>query len=186
MKNALILVLAIMLIVALSQLETYFTQPSQILPIIDKSKVSYYLADFALQQFDAQGKQSYAVSAKHLSHWQAEKRSEIIQPLITGQGKTAEDNIVTRADVAEFDHTQQQAQLSGHVSVEQNSVNAAQGFKLQTEQLLYNLSTREISTPSKIELTSPAGHLQATGLLGKLNEDYLRLNANVRATYQLP
>lgn len=74
MKNALILVLAIMLIVALSQLETYFTQPSQILPIIDKSKVSYYLADFALQQFDAQGKQSYAVSAKHLSHWQAEKR----------------------------------------------------------------------------------------------------------------
>ena len=49
MKNALILVLAIMLIVALSQLETYFTQPSQILPIIDKSKVSYYLADFSLQ-----------------------------------------------------------------------------------------------------------------------------------------
>ena len=66
------------------------------------------------------------------------------------------------------------------------AANAAQGFELQTEQLLYNLSTREISTPSKIELTSPAGHLQATGLLGKLNEDYLRLNANVRATYQLP
>jgi LPS export ABC transporter protein LptC len=186
MKNLLILVLAVVLIVALSQLETYFTQPNRILPIIDKSKVSYYLADFSLQQFDAQGQASYAVTAKHLSHWQGEKRSEIIQPLITGHGKTAEEQIITRADLAQFDHSQQQADLSGHISVEQSHTNTAQGFKLQTEQLRYNLTTREISTNSKIELTSPAGHLQATGLLGKLNEDYLRLNANVRATYQLP
>lgn len=79
---------------------------------------------------------------QHLSHWQAEKRSEIIQPLITGQGKTTEDDTSTRANVKEFDHTNSRHNY-GHVRRQTNSVNAAQGFEFRTEQLLYNLSTRK-------------------------------------------
>lgn len=66
--------------------------------------------------------------APNICHIGRLKNGEIIQPLITGQGKTTEDNIVTRADVAEFDHTQQQAQLSGHVSVEQKQCKCSAGF----------------------------------------------------------
>lgn len=59
----------------------------------------------------------------------------------------------------------------------------SQGFTLQTEHVLYDQTTREITTDADVFITSPNGTLQSTGLTAKLDANLLRLDSHVRSTY---
>lgn len=59
------------------------------------------------------------------------------------------------------------------------------GYEIVTDQLYFDQRTQEIFTESEVFITSPSGTMQSTGLQGKLNENILKFNANVRSTYQI-
>ena len=64
-------------------------------------------------------------------------------------------------------------------------IDTSQGFKLRTDHLLYDQATREISTDAEVFMTSPSGTMQSSGLTAKLNDNLLKLDSNVRSTYQV-
>ncbi|MFN3786705.1 MAG: LPS export ABC transporter periplasmic protein LptC, partial [Thiothrix sp.] len=60
-----------------------------------------------------------------------------------------------------------------------------QGLLLRTSHLLYDQNTQTVSTDAVVTITTPSGTLQSTGLTAKLDQDLLRLENNVRSTYQV-
>jgi lipopolysaccharide export system protein LptC len=64
-------------------------------------------------------------------------------------------------------------------------ITTSTGFKLQSDHLLYDQATREISTDAEVFMTSPTGTMQSTGLTAKLDDQLLRLDSHVRSTYQV-
>ncbi|SEA83937.1 MAG: LPS export ABC transporter periplasmic protein LptC [Candidatus Thiothrix putei] len=64
-------------------------------------------------------------------------------------------------------------------------INTSAGFKLQSDHLLYDQTTREISTDADVFITAPNGTMQSTGLTAKLDDNLLRFDSNVRSTYQV-
>lgn len=64
-------------------------------------------------------------------------------------------------------------------------INTSAGFKLQSDHLLYDQATREISTDADVFITAPNGTMQSTGLTAKLDDNLLRFDSNVRSTYQV-
>ncbi|WML90264.1 LPS export ABC transporter periplasmic protein LptC [Thiothrix lacustris] len=64
-------------------------------------------------------------------------------------------------------------------------IKTSAGFKLQSDRLLYDQATREISTDAEVFITSPSGTTQSTGLTAKLDDNLLKLDSNVRSTYQV-
>ncbi|HPY41979.1 MAG TPA: LPS export ABC transporter periplasmic protein LptC, partial [Thiolinea sp.] len=87
------------------------------------------------------------------------------------------------ADEAIMHHDKQEADLNGHVRLHlANQANNA--FDLQTSYLHYRFADQQLTTDQPVSITSPQLVLQGTGLDAKLDEAYLRLNANVKSTYQ--
>lgn len=64
-------------------------------------------------------------------------------------------------------------------------IQTSQGLLLRTSHLLYDQNTQTISTDAVVTITTPSGTLQSTGLTAKLDQDLLRLENNVRSTYQI-
>ena len=145
MKTLITLVIALALIVLITQLENYLGQPT-LSPVVtaDQDRIDYYLSDFSIMATSNDGKVSYNLSGRHLSHWQGRKQSLIINPI----------------------------------------VDTADGFKLQTAQLAYDQTQREITTNGEVLITKDASTMQAVGLTAKLDQGTLRLHSHVRATYQ--
>lgn len=145
MKHAITLIVILLIILLITRVEDYLgnTDISQL--VMEKDQIDYYLSDFSIMAVAADGKVSYKLSGKHLSHWQGKRQSRIIAPEIT----------------------------------------TSAGFKLHTDHLLYDQATREISTDAEVFITSPSGTMQSTGLTAKLDDHLLRLDSNVRSTYQV-
>jgi lipopolysaccharide export system protein LptC len=145
MKHVITLVVALILILLITQAEDYFGKTDIRQLTMEKDQIDYYLSDFSIMAVEADGKVSYELAGKHLSHWQGKRQSRIIAPEIT----------------------------------------TSAGFKLHTDHLLYDQATREISTDAEVFITSPSGTMQSTGLTAKLDDHLLRLDSNVRSTYQV-
>jgi lipopolysaccharide export system protein LptC len=145
MKTLITLIIALLLILLATQMENYLGQQhiGQVADA-DRDRIDYYLADFSIMATAADGSVSYNLAGRHLSHWQGQKHSLIINPLLQ----------------------------------------TADGFKLQTAQLEYDQTKREISTDAEVFITHPSGAMQSVGLTAKLDEGILRLNSHVRANYQ--
>lgn len=145
MKTLVILIIALLCIIAITQLENYLGQNvATTKATANRDQVDYYLSDFSLRAIAATGTVSYQVQGSHLAHWQDQKQSLITNPIVTTQD----------------------------------------GFKLQTGELTYDQKLGEITTNDKVFITNPAGTMQSTGLNAKLGAGILRLNSDVRATYQ--
>lgn len=145
MKHVLTLIVVLLLILLITQVEDYLGKTDLSRLTMQKDQIDYYLADFSIMAIAADGKVSYELSGRHLSHWQGKRQSRIIAP----------------------------------------EINTSQGFKLHTDHLLYDQTTREITTDADVFITSPNGTMQSTGLTAKLDDNLLRFDSNVRSTYQV-
>jgi lipopolysaccharide export system protein LptC len=145
MKHVLTLIVVLLLILLITQVEDYLGKTDLSRLTMQKDQIDYYLSDFSIMAVTADGKVSYELSGRHLSHWQNKRQSRIIAP----------------------------------------EINTSQGFKLHTDHLLYDQTTREITTDAEVFITSPNGTMQSTGLTAKLDDNLLRFDSNVRSTYQV-
>jgi LPS export ABC transporter protein LptC len=91
--------------------------------------------------------------------------------------------VVLHAEEALLDHNTNTAELSGKVKLLVDNDQTAQ-LSLETAQLQYQIDTKHVTTTEEVRITTPQFQLSGTGLDSKLDESILRLNANVKSTYQ--
>lgn len=72
-----------------------------------------------------------------------------------------------------------------HSQVIDAVIETAEGYRIQTARLDFDQQSREVSTKSKVFITMPSGTMQSTGLTGKLDENLLKFDADVRSIYQV-
>lgn len=83
MKTLVTLVIALLLILLVTQMENYLGQQHIGRPTeADRDRIDYYLADFSIMATATDGSVSYTLAGRHLSHWQRLKHSLIINPLL--------------------------------------------------------------------------------------------------------
>lgn len=82
MRHAITLIVILLLILLITQLEDYLGKTDISKLAMEKDQIDYYLSDFSIMAVAADGKVSYELSGRHLSHWQGKKQSEIIAPVI--------------------------------------------------------------------------------------------------------
>ena len=186
MKAWLVLFIVLLAVILLHNLEEYLTRPQEAPKSTEYAAIDYYLTDFSLSAITASGTVSHTVDGKYLAYSQDTQSSKIIKPRIISKDTQATqpvDTATLTADEAIMQHKTQEAELSGHVRLNMaNQTNNA--FDLQTASLHYRLLDKQLSTDQPVSISSPQLTLQGTGLEAKLDEAYLRLNANVKSTYQ--
>ena len=149
-----------------------------------EKKIDYYLSNFTLLNVQENGEMRYFVTGKHLIHQQVTGATEIFNPILEAQNA---DNTSTSlvAKKAIQSKKNGEIQLQGLVVVnKESSKNAANGYNIQTSNLIYNPIARELKSDSKLFFKSEHGSLQGTGFSSKLDEQEFRINSNVQAKYQ--
>lgn len=186
MKFLLVLVSILLVVILLHNLEDYLTRPAPEQAQQDYVAVDYYLTDFRLSAITASGTVSHTMEGLYLAYSQDTKTSQIVKPSIISKDTQATQTVdaaTLTADEAVMHHDTQEADLNGNVRLYiANQVSNA--FDLQTSFLHYRFADQQVSTDQAVSITSPQLVLQGTGLEAKLDEAYLRLNANVKSTYQ--
>ena len=190
-KNHLVLVLGLLAVIMISNLEDYISSPEFSFGERDSDAVDYYLTDFKLSAITDEGKISHTMSGDYLAHWQERKTSFIIRPELissddnakAAQSTTQADAIKLNAEEALLDHSTNIAELSGKVNLLVDNDQSPQ-LTLKTAQLQYQIDNKQITTTEEVRITTPQLQLSGTGLDIKLDESYLRLNTNVKSTYQ--
>ena len=186
MRFLLVLVSVLLVVILLHNLEDYLARTDLEPTQQDYVAVDYYLTDFSLSAITASGSVSHTVDGLYLAYSQDTKVSQIVMPRIISkdtQATQAVDAATLTADEAVLHHATQEADLNGNVRLQMAS-QAEHAFDLQTSFLHYRFADQQVSTDQAVSITSPQLVLQGTGLEAKLDEAYLRLNANVKSTYQ--
>lgn len=188
-KSHLVLVSGLLAVMMLTNLEDYISSPEFSFGEPDHDTVDYYLTDFKLSAITDQGTVSHTMSGDYLAHWQQRKASFIIKPQLSSKDDNengtlqAADAVVLHAEEALLDHETNTAELSGTVKLLVNNDQQAQ-LNLETAQLQYQIDNKRVTTTEAVRITTPQFQLSGTGLDSKLDESTLRLNANVKSTYQ--
>lgn len=190
-KSPIVLVLGLLAVIMISNLEDYISSPEFSFGERDSDAVDYYLTDFKLSAITDEGKISHTMSGDYLAHWQQRKTSFIIRPELTSnddndtdaQSTKQADAITLNAEEALLNHSTNTAELSGKVNLLVDNDQSPQ-LTLKTAQLQYQIDNKHITTTEEVRITTPQLQLSGTGLDIKLDESYLRLNTNVKSTYQ--
>lgn len=188
-KSHLVLVSGLLAVIMLTNLEDYISSPEFSFGEPDHDTVDYYLTDFKLSAITGQGTVSHTMSGDYLAHWQQRKASFIIKPELSSKDDNengtlqAADAVVLHAEEALLDHETNTAELSGTVKLLVNNDQQEQ-LNLETAQLQYQIDNKRVTTTEAVRITTPQFQLSGTGLDSKLDESTLRLNANVKSTYQ--
>lgn len=190
-KSHIVLILGLLAVIMISNLEDYISSPEFSFSERDSEAVDYYLTDFKLSAITDEGKISHTMSGDYLAHWQQRKTSFIIRPELTSsddnatdaQSTAQADAMILNAEEALLDHKTNIAELTGKVNLLIDNDQSSQ-LKLATSQLQYQIDNKHITTTEEVRITTPQVQLSGTGLDIKLDESYLRLNTNVKSTYQ--
>ena len=186
-KRHFVLVLGLLAVMMISNLEDYISSPEFSFGEQDYETIDYYLNDFSLSAIKADGKVSHTMDGQYLAYWQNKDSSFIVRPRLvskddndTGQQV---DSVVITSQEAILDHKTEIAALTGVVEL-RISNNGENQLSLDTSELNYNLKDKHISTEENVSIISPHIQLTGTGLDTKLDDTTLRLNANVKSTYE--
>nr|CAA6799890.1 MAG: LPS export ABC transporter protein LptC [uncultured Thiotrichaceae bacterium] len=188
-KSHIVLVLGLLAVIMISNLEDYISSPEFSFGEQDSDAVDYYLTDFKLSAVTDEGKISHTMSGDYLAHWQQRKSSFIIKPQFVSnddggtQVATQADAVLLWAEEALLNHETNIAELNGKVRLVVDSDKSPQ-LTLETSQLNYQIDNKHITTTEEVRIITPQVQLSGTGLDSKLDESYLRLNNNVKSTYQ--
>ena len=191
-KSHLVLIGGLLAVMMLSNLEDYIRSPEFSFGEQKHDAVDYYLTDFKLSAINSTGNVSHTMSGDYLAHWQQRKTSFIIRPQLRSKddNDNLQDNpaqvadaVVLTAEEALLDHDTNTAELSGTVKLLVDNNKDAQ-LRLETAQLQYQIDNKHVTTTEDVSIITPQFQLSGTGLDSKLDESVLRLNANVKSTYQ--
>lgn len=187
-KSHLVLVLGLLAVIMISNLEDYISRPEFRFTDRDNDAVDYYLTDFKLSAITGEGKVSHTMSGDYLAHWQQRKTSFIIRPQLSSKDEHAAtarpvDSVVMRAEEALLNHQTNTTELSGNVKLLVDNNLDAQ-LRLETANLQYQIDEQHVTTTEDVTISTPQFQLSGTGLDSKLDKSILRLNANVKSTYQ--
>lgn len=182
MKRLFFVIAALLIAVIIYDVQQYFFATTDIETNNKARKtIDYYFTRFDMMSFQAQGQPQYEIRGEHLAHSQDQKVSEIMQPSMKSFDLDETIKSELNANYAELAHTPNTLNLSGNVKLLDNSQT-----QLTTEYLHANLNTKEIKTNRHVFIQSPTGHMQSTGMNGRLDDGYLRLHSNVQTIYQTP
>jgi len=149
-----------------------------------EKKIDYYLSNFTLLNVQESGEMRYFITGKHLVHQQATGATEIFSPILEAQNPN-DTSVSLVAKKAIQRNKNGIIELQGQVEVNKESnKNTANGFNIQTSDLIYDPIKRELKSDSKLFFKSAHGSLQGTGFSSKLDEQEFRINSNVQAKYQ--
>jgi len=149
-----------------------------------EKRIDYYLSDFSLLNVQENGEMRYFVTGKHLIHQQKSGKTEIFNPVLEARS-TDNTTISLVAKKAVQSTRNGNIHLEGLVVVNKESnKNEADGFTIQTSDLIYNPVKRELKSDAKLFFKSLHGSLQGIGFSSKLDEQEFRINSNVQAKYQ--
>lgn len=148
--------------------------------LADKSRIAYYFTEFSLQSSNAEGVAEYTLRGQHFSHWSGKDTSEIIQPRLYAFKPNQPSSQMT-ADSAIMFHAQDIVELQGAARI----INTASGTqtRLETDNLRYHSNKQWIETDSKVRFTSGNSTITGKGMDSQLDENTLRIHADVRSTF---
>lgn len=176
-------ILALIVAASSTWLNNFWTEQQQRIESSDTNKISYYFRHFKLLSTDADGKGEYSLSGKHLSHWQDQALSEILEPNIIIFDQIDQSRTTTKAQKAYMHHNNEILELENQVILKQKNAIGQINATLTTEQLLYRYRSQEIETSTNFALRSSDSQLTGTGLQAKLNEKHIKVLSNVRTNY---
>ncbi|EIJ33825.1 LPS export ABC transporter periplasmic protein LptC [Thiothrix nivea] len=112
MKRLLALMVILLSILLITRVEDYLGKTDLSKLALEKDQIDYYLSDFSIMAVAADGKLSYELSGRHLSHWQGKRQSEVIQPVVT-----TSDGLTLRTEQLFYDQATQTISTQSVVSI---------------------------------------------------------------------
>ena len=148
--------------------------------LADKSRISYYFTEFSLQASNAEGMAKYKLQGQHFSHWTGKDTSEIIKPQLYAFNQNKQTSQIS-ADSATMFHKDDIVELQGTARI----INTTSGTSsmLEAEKLRYHPNKQWIETDSRITFTTGKSILMGKGMDSKLDENTLRIHADVLSTF---
>lgn len=140
---------------------------------------SYYLQKFELTVLDESGTKSYSVEGKTLEQNTVTGVSLITSPysIIYKQGQS---HWKIRSDRGSINEDQSHITLTDNVHAENIT---EQAINMETKSLDIFLNEHRIVTEETVTIFHAAGQLSGTGMQADLNDNTIRLNANIKGSY---
>lgn len=160
---------------------TWLSQKSLLFYKKDK-KIDYYLSDFSILNTTESGEMRYLIKGQHLVHQQSNGSSKIVKPNIIARDVNNSTITITATEAQQFSKDGL-IKLTGNVDLIKDGSVKEENFELLTSDLSYNPTSQELSTDAKLSFTSATGKLTGEGFSTKLDEQELRINKNVQATF---
>ena len=176
-----VLVIAILAIVVTWLNSSWHSYKEILLPQNEKV-IDYYLTDFTLLNTTPDGSMRYFLKGQNLTHQQSTNASEIFHPNIQ-----ASDNdgakISLNAESAIQENKDGPITLMGDVILNSSNTDIANNFNLKTSNLVYDSLKKELSSKTKVILSTNSGKIEGTGFNSKLDEQSLRIHSNVHIEF---
>ena len=155
-----------------------------------EKRIDYYLSDFSLLNTSTTGEIKYYMKAQHLVHKNSTGRSEIFNPVLQATDSDGK-SLFIQAEHALQKESQGVIELEGSVLIKKTDRpeqdiafdKISSGFTLETKDLSFDPTKREIFTNAAITLKTKDGMLTGKGLRSKLDEQELRILSNVHAKF---
>ncbi len=146
-----------------------------------QSKISHYFADFNVTQHHADGSLDYKLSGKHLSHWSGTKSSEISElQIVSYEDKKPSFNMTAAQAIMR----NEEKVLELHDSIIIKDLQSDPISVLTTDFLRYYPDKKWINTESQVKFVSGTTILTGKGMDSKLDENKLRIHADVHSTFE--
>lgn len=147
-----------------------------------EKKVDYYLSDFTLLNTYPDGSMRYHIKGQYLIHQQSSGASEIFKPII--QARDFDENIINlTANNAIQRNKNGLIELKESVKLIKTGIDTEHDFTIETKNILYSPTNREISSDEELEFSSKLGKFNGTGFNTKLDQQEIRIHNNVQAVF---
>ena len=143
----------------------------------------YYANNLQTYILDETGAPSYYLETTALTHYPDNNTTELNEPrfLLYNQNQISWS---INAASGRIETDRNEIQLSGKVLAQDKST--AQKISLKTNTLLFKPDTKTAETTAQVFIQNTHGKTEATGLNADLNNNQLKLLANVRGVYDNP
>ena len=146
-----------------------------------QNRISHYFTDFTVTENDVNGLLKYKLTGKHLSHWSSSEISEVTKPhVITYHDeKPASDMLAKQAIIKDKDNM---LELRGSVIIK--NLQSEPISILTTDFLRYYPNEKWVNTESRVKFVSGKTLLMGKGMDSKLDDNKLRIHADVYSTFE--
>ena len=183
-RRTLIVLVALALVAALSQILLWLTRPPALEPTFSgPPRSGYTLDNFSMNALDEQGKLAFTVSGPRLT-----RRSEDGSIFVSTPDYVIVDNDgnpwIGSSDSASVNKDGSTMKLEGHVEMERHPSASATAAQIITSDLIAHPRDNTLVTAAPVQIIQPGSILRGTGLRGDLNSKVLELLSDVHNTFE--